>query len=232
MQQVKTGCAMASKLMALNLFTLTLIAVGPAFGQVQQLVKLPYEFALASKVLPAGTYTFSNENDWLRVRSAAGVEVRVRVIARLGGSSAFLEDGSLVFDKTSVPHALCEVWIPGTDGVLLHSMPRGHSRDVLLLSDLRPTPNVSGRAVYDQTCRRCHGPDGKGEPKADKFFNIAVPRLSSMEVQAKSDAQLKEVITRGSSTMPPVEIDESGFRHRLPVASVDAVIAYVRTLKR
>jgi hypothetical protein len=32
--------------------------------------------------------------------------------------------------------------------------------------------------------------------------------------------------------MPPVEIDESGFRHRLPPQDVDAVIAYVRTLKQ
>jgi hypothetical protein len=51
-------------------------------------------------------------------------------------------------------------------------------------------------------------------------------------VQGKSDAELKELITKGSGAMPPVEIDESGFRHRLPAQDVDAVIAYVRTLKK
>jgi hypothetical protein len=43
---------------------------------------------------------------------------------------------------------------------------------------------------------------------------------------------LREQISQGSRLMPPVEIDESGFRHRLPPQDVDAVIAYVRTLKQ
>jgi hypothetical protein len=51
-------------------------------------------------------------------------------------------------------------------------------------------------------------------------------------VQSKSDAELKEIINKGGSAMPPVEIDESGFRHRLPPQDVDAVIAFVRTLKQ
>jgi hypothetical protein len=50
-------------------------------------------------------------------------------------------------------------------------------------------------------------------------------------VQGKSDADLKEVITKGSRKMDPVEIDESGFRHRLPPQSGDAVVAYLRTFK-
>jgi mono/diheme cytochrome c family protein len=86
--------------------------------------------------------------------------------------------------------------------------------------------------AYDQTCFRCHGAGGKGDKNADKFFNTTIPRLNSAEVQSKSDAELKEIINKGGSAMPPVEIDESGFRHRLPPQDVDAVIAFVRTLKQ
>jgi mono/diheme cytochrome c family protein len=118
------------------------------------------------------------------------------------------------------------------DGILLHSIPKDHTRDVLLLTDLNQVRNASGKAAYDLTCGRCHGMDGKGDARADKFFKTTIPRLTSEDVQSKSDTALKEIITQGSSAMPPVEIDESGFRHRLPPEAVDAVIAYVRTLKR
>ena len=56
----------------------------------------------------------------------------------------------------------------------------------------------------------------KGDKNADKFFNVTIPRLNSAEVQSKSDAELKEIIIKGTRAMDPVEIDESGFRHRLP----------------
>jgi cytochrome c5 len=224
---------MAGRLIAFNLFTC--FAVGSAFGQTTQLVKMPFEFTIASKALPAGTYTFllaSGSSEWLQVTSAAGVETRARIATRLGGPSEFLQDGSLVFDKTGAVRVLCEVWMPGADGLLLHSLPKGHSREVLLLSDLKASPNLSGKAVYAQTCIRCHGTDGKGDQRADKFFNVTIPRLNSASVQGKSDVELRDIITKGSSAMPPVEVDESGFRHRLPAGSVDAVIAFMRTLKQ
>ncbi len=71
-----------------------------------------------------------------------------------------------------------------------------------------------------------------GDKSADKFLNTTIPGLRSAEVQEKSDAELREIVTQSGRTMAPVEIDEVGFRHRLPPESVDAVIAYVRTLKR
>jgi mono/diheme cytochrome c family protein len=233
MEQTRNAVAFAKGLIAFSLFTC--LAAGAAFGQVSQVVKIPYEFAVASKVLPAGTYTFSvatGANEWLQVRSENGTQSRVHIMTRLGGPSAFMQDGSLVFDKSSGRHILCEVWIPGTDGLLLRRAPNGTGREIVLLSDLRSTANLSGKAAYDRTCSRCHGPDGKGDPKADKFFNTAIPKLASERVQGKSDAEMREIITKGSSAMPPVEIDESGYRHRLSPESVDAVITHVRTFKR
>jgi cytochrome c5 len=212
----------------------TFLAVGLAFGQVGQRTRfeIPYEFTVGSKVLPPGTYTFSVDNFGLRMESATGGAYRAIIKARLGGPTELFRDGSLVFDTTGGGHILSEVWMPGTDGILLQSNPKPHNRMILLASYLNPTGNVSGKAAYNLTCGRCHGPDGKGDGGADKFFNITIPRLSSAAVQGKSDAELKEIITQGTHVMPPVEIDESGFRHRLPPQDVDAVIAYVRTLKR
>jgi cytochrome c553 len=223
---------MAGRLLAFLL--VTFLAVGPAFGQRGQVerVQIPYEFTVGSKVLPAGTYTFSVADILVRVVSATGGEVRERIITRINGPNQFLRDGSLVFDKTGGGHILSELWIPGEDGILLHSIPKDHSREVFLFSGLSQTREVSGKAAYNLTCGRCHGPDGKGDEAADKFFKTKIPRLSSAEVQGKSDAELREIITQGSREMPPVEIDESGFRHRLPPQDVDAVIAYVRTLKQ
>jgi mono/diheme cytochrome c family protein len=233
MQHMKTQGAMAGSLMAFIL--VTFFAVGLAFGQRGQgmRIDIPYEFTVGSKVLPAGTYTFSMDNIGLRVESTTtSGAFHAVIITRLGGPTELFRDGSLVFDKTGGGHILSEVWIPGTDGILLHSNPKNYSREALLASNLSQTRSVSGKAAYNLTCGRCHGPDGKGNESADKFFNITIPRLSSAEVQGKSDAQLREIITQGTHVMPPVEIDESGFRHRLPPQDVDAVIAYVRTLKQ
>lgn len=82
------------------------------------------------------------------------------------------------------------------------------------------------------TCANCHGQDGKGNEGARKFFSSAIPALDSPEVQAKSDAELKALINQGDQKMPPVEIDEAGYRHRLPPQDVEAVIAYLRTLRK
>jgi cytochrome c5 len=223
---------MASSLMAFSL--LTCVAIGPAFGQTGQAVRteVPYEFMVGSKTLPAGTYSLSVSGSLVQVQPSTGAAVSVRIVTRLGGPSEFLQDGALVFDKTGAQRILSEVWMPGTDGILVHSTPDEHHHEILMFSGGSPNTNLSGPAAYDRTCRRCHGPDGKGDPRADKFFKTTIPRLNSAAVQGKSDAELKRIISQGSSAMPPVEIEEAGFRHRLPAQSVDAVVAYVRTLKR
>jgi mono/diheme cytochrome c family protein len=232
MQQMKTRGMKAARFMAFIVFMF--VTGGLAFGQAQSMrFEVPYKFAFGPKALPAGTYTFSvDQSGFLSLKSATSGPFRALAITRLSGPAELFRGGSLVFDKTNGDRILSEVWIPGTEGLLLHKIPKDHGRDVLLGSELSETRVVSGKTAYNLTCARCHGADGKGDKGADKFFNIAIPRLSSAEVQSKSDAELREQIAKGSERMPPVEIDESGFLHRLPQQDVDAVIAYVRTLKR
>jgi len=232
MRQVKARGVMVARMITFIL--VTCFAVSAAFGQMQNMrIGVPYAFTVGSnsKVLPAGTYTFSVDRDILKVESVSAL-LKAMVIAQLSGPGDFLQAGSLVFDTTGGVHILSEVWIPGTDGQLLYADRKVNTREFLLASYLDQARTVSGKAAYNQTCGRCHGADGNGNESADKFFGIAIPRLISATVQSKSDAELRELINKGSAVMPPVEIDVSGFRHRLPPQDVDAVIAYVRTLKK
>ncbi len=232
MQQMKTWGVMARSLMAFLL--VAFFAVGAALAQTGQAMRfdIPHEFTVGSKVLPAGKYTFAVDNFGLAVKSESLGIIHTNIITRLSGPAEFLRDGSVVFDKTESGRVLSEIWLPGAGGVLLHRTPANHHREVLMVSVLDQTGTVSGKAAYNLTCGRCHGSDGKGDERADKFFQTTIPRLASADVQGKSDAEFKELITQGSRAMPPVEIDEAGFRHRLPPQDVDAVIAYVRTLKK
>lgn len=226
--------------MARSLITLvfvTVFAVGVAFGQVGQAVrfKVPYGFIAGSKVMPAGNYTFSlsqKESFRLTVQSDASRPFWVNIVAALNGPNELFRGGYLVFEKTGTEPILSEVWISGMDGALIHSIPKGHPRIVVSGYSLDESRTYTRKTAYNATCARCHGSDGQGSEDADKFFATRIPKLSSSEVQSKSDDDLRKQISEGSGKMPPTEIDESGFRHRLPEQDVDAVIAYVRTLKK
>ena len=92
---------------------------------------------------------------------------------------------------------------------------------------------LPGKAVFERTCKNCHGPLGKGNPTMDSFWKTKIPRLPSDYVQRKSDAELKKIITGGIRKMQPVRLDAPTAPHRpkLTPQQVDDVIAYVRTLK-
>jgi mono/diheme cytochrome c family protein len=156
----------------------------------------------------------------------------VSIITLINGPNELFRGGSLVFERKDGGLILSEAWLSGSDGALVHAISKGGDRVVISGATLDANHTYSGKAAYSLTCARCHGDNGKGNPEADKFFGLTIPRLNTPQVQSKTDAELKQLITEGSSVMPPVEIDESGFRHRLPPQDVDAVIAYVRTLKR
>lgn len=236
MCQMKNRGSMARSLMAFILVTFFALAV--ALGQPKPNIRfhIPYEFNVGTKTLPAGAYTFTLDESVLRVQSATATDVNAmsltHIIARLTGPSEFIRDGYLVFDKTDSKLILSEVWIPGTEGVFVSSIPKGHTRFTLAGTAMEMDRPYSGKQAYSLTCAKCHGENGKGDANAEKFFKFKIPRLDSAEVQGKSDAELKELISKGTEVMPPVEIDEAGFRHRLPPQDVDAVIVYLRTLKQ
>jgi hypothetical protein len=232
MQRSRNRNATGRKLGALTVFTF--LAAGSAFGQTSAglRVEIPFAFTAGAKTLSPGMYTFSMRagSGWLELQSAGGKGTPVSIITALGGPSDFRDD-TLVFDKTNGGRTLSEVWMRGADGVLVHRAPESHTHEMLIGSGGQGE-SVSGKTAYERTCRRCHGPNGTGDERADKFFNLTIPRLSSAYVQDKSDAEIKEVITKGRRAMEPVRIEETGFRHPLTSQSADAVIGYVRSLKR
>jgi mono/diheme cytochrome c family protein len=83
---------------------------------------------------------------------------------------------------------------------------------------------AAGKAVYEKSCKACHGATGTANPGMAKAMNVTIQDLGSSEVQAMSDADLKKVVTDGKGKMKPIA--------SVTGKSVDDVVAYVRTLKK
>ena len=82
----------------------------------------------------------------------------------------------------------------------------------------------AGQAVYDKSCKSCHGADGTPNAAVAKMMKVDMKDLKSSEVQALSDEDMKEIINKGKGKMKPVKT-VSG-------PAVDDVVAYVRSLKK
>lgn len=78
-------------------------------------------------------------------------------------------------------------------------------------------------ADYKAKCASCHGPDGKGDTPAGK--GMKVKDLASDDVQKQSDADLGGVIEKGKKPMP-------GYEGKLTKDQIDALVKYIRSLKK
>ena len=83
---------------------------------------------------------------------------------------------------------------------------------------------AAGKAVYDRTCKSCHGPDGAPVAAVAKMMKVEIRDLRSKEVQASSDAELRKIITEGKGKMTAVK--------SVTGAAIDDVVAHTRTLKK
>lgn len=81
----------------------------------------------------------------------------------------------------------------------------------------------AGAAVYEKSCKQCHGVDGTANPAIAKMMKVDIKDLKSAEVHSMSDADLKKVVTEGKGKMKAVKT--------VSPAEADEVVAYVRTLK-
>ncbi len=224
-------------LTVVSLFTLLVVAYALAQSTQHSLTgNIPFEFSAGNKVLPAGSYGFAVSRNtsgfsMVTVTGGAAGKIVMPVLTRLGGSFD-PADAKLVFDNVDNKHVLAEVWMPGEDGLLLQNTSKEHSHQTILVAVSGPSSKMPGNKIYEQTCQKCHGPKGQGNPAADKFFQVAIPRLNSESVMAKSDQELKDIITHGRRNMPPVRIGEATVQHLLPADSVDAVVSFLRTFKQ
>ena len=80
-----------------------------------------------------------------------------------------------------------------------------------------------GAAIYQAKCAMCHGPDGAGQTPMGK--NLKLRPLGSADVQKQTDAELVKWITDGKGKMP-------AYKGKLTPADIDAVVGFIRTLKK
>lgn len=80
-----------------------------------------------------------------------------------------------------------------------------------------------GAAIYKAKCAMCHGPDGAGQTTMGK--NMKLRHLGSAEVQKQTDAELVKWIADGKGKMP-------AYKSKLTPADIDALVAFIRTLKK
>jgi cytochrome c6 len=78
-----------------------------------------------------------------------------------------------------------------------------------------------GGALFKSKCAMCHGPDGSGKTMMGE--KLKIPDLHSADVQKKSDADLRALITKGKDKMP-------GYEGKLTKEQIDALVAFIRGL--
>jgi mono/diheme cytochrome c family protein len=78
---------------------------------------------------------------------------------------------------------------------------------------------TAGKAVYDKSCKSCHGADGTPSAGMAKAMSI-----KDFKTTDYSEADIKTAITEGKGKMKPVSA--------VTGSSVDNVVAYVRSLKK
>lgn len=76
----------------------------------------------------------------------------------------------------------------------------------------------AGKAVYDTSCKSCHGSDGTPNPAVAKMMKVEMKDLKT------TDADIAEVVTKGKGKMQPVKA--------VTGKAVDDVAAYVHSMKK
>ncbi len=80
-----------------------------------------------------------------------------------------------------------------------------------------------GKAVYSDQCADCHGEQGEGKASVAKMYKVQMKALSSKEVQAKSDTELRKDSVDGTGKMKPVKLSDE---------DANNVVAFVRSLAK
>lgn len=81
-----------------------------------------------------------------------------------------------------------------------------------------------GRAVYEKSCRSCHGATGQGNPAMAKASKGAMQDLTSKDVQDRTDERLAKDIAGGTGQKKPIK--------PLTEKQIKDVIAFLRTMAK
>jgi len=80
-----------------------------------------------------------------------------------------------------------------------------------------------GGAIFKSNCAICHGADGRGQTPTGRA--LKVKDLGTADVQKLTNAEMQKIIADGKGSMP-------AFKDKLDQAGIDAVITFIRTLKK
>jgi mono/diheme cytochrome c family protein len=83
---------------------------------------------------------------------------------------------------------------------------------------------AAGKAVYDKSCKSCHGPEGVANPAIAKMMKVEMKDLKSAEVQALSEADVKKIVAEGKGKMKPIKT--------VTPKEAGDVVAFLHTLKK
>jgi len=81
------------------------------------------------------------------------------------------------------------------------------------------------RTTYDAKCAKCHGKDGRGKTMRGRLTNARDFTVAQWQNDV-TDERLFNSISNGRGKKMP------GFKKNLSEAEIDALVAYVRGLKR
>ncbi len=83
---------------------------------------------------------------------------------------------------------------------------------------------ATGKEIYTKKCASCHGAAGEGKAAVAKQLKVELKHLGSKEVQARTDAELQNVIVKGERKMKAVTgVDAKG---------AEDAVAYMRTFAK
>ena len=81
----------------------------------------------------------------------------------------------------------------------------------------------TGETLFKGKCGMCHGPDGSGKTMMGE--KLKIPDLHSADIQKKTDADLKTIISKGKDKMPAYEA-------KLSKEQIDQLVGYIRDLAK
>ena len=80
-----------------------------------------------------------------------------------------------------------------------------------------------GADLFKSKCAMCHGPDGAGKTMMGEKLKIS--DLRSADVQKKTDADLKTIVTKGKDKMPAYET-------KLSKEQIEKLVGFIRDLAK
>lgn len=92
---------------------------------------------------------------------------------------------------------------------------------IVLMLGMPAFSQETSETLFKSKCAMCHAADASG--KTTMGEKLKIPDLRAPDTQKKSDADLKNIITKGKEKMPAYET-------KLTAAQIDGLVAYIRGL--